>query len=190
MTKKRATLLWLDLEMTGLDPTEDRILEVGAIATDWDFNEIATLASAVKVDGEIIGERMRGEFWKKFAKVRKKLVEQNNEAELTSEEVEKLILKFILENFDSSQPVYLAGNSVYKDREFIKNEWAVLDDMLHYRMLDVSAWKIVFANKFGIEVKKPDRHRAVEDIKGSIEELRVYVDIVSKGMKVKQEDKK
>jgi len=172
---KKASLLWLDLEMTGLDESKDKILEVACIATDWDFNEIAVFESAVKVDEEIVKERMVGDFWKKFSKVKKKLVEQNDSAEFGSEEVEKHILKFVADNFDMSEPIYLAGNSIHQDRKFIKNEWPILDDLLHYRMLDVSAWKIVMINKFGIEFKKADKHRAIEDIRGSIEELKYYM---------------
>ena len=63
---KNAKILWIDLEMTGLNPQKDRILEVAAIATDWDFNEIATFESAVKVDEKILESRMVGEFWDTF----------------------------------------------------------------------------------------------------------------------------
>ena len=64
--KKNAKVLWIDLEMTGLDPEHDRILEVAAIATDWDFNEVATFESAVKVDEELVKKRMVGKFWEEF----------------------------------------------------------------------------------------------------------------------------
>ena len=57
---KKASLLWVDLEMTGLSPAEDRILEVAAIATDWEMNEIATYTAVVKVDDALIKERMVG----------------------------------------------------------------------------------------------------------------------------------
>jgi oligoribonuclease len=174
MTKK-ANLLWLDLEMTGLDAGEDKILEVGVVATDWGFNEITTYESAVKVDPSVIKERMVGDFWKKFAKTKKNLIKQNDEAKLSSEEVGKELLKFVEDNFDTEEPIYLAGNSIYKDREFIKSEWPELEEILHYRMLDVSAWKIVFANKYRVEIKKPDKHRAVSDIRGSIDELKEYL---------------
>ena len=62
---KKAKILWLDLEMTGLDPIEDRIMEVGAIVTDWDFNEIANYESVIKVGPRLVERRMAVEkrFW-------------------------------------------------------------------------------------------------------------------------------
>ena len=74
----RATLLWMDLEMTGLDPKQDRILEVAVIATDWEFNEIAQYTAVTKVDENLVDERMVGEFWEKFPQVRQALVQQND----------------------------------------------------------------------------------------------------------------
>ena len=62
---KKATLLWVDLEMTGLEPKKDRILEVACIATDWDFNEVARMTAVVKVPKSLIKRRMGGEFWEK-----------------------------------------------------------------------------------------------------------------------------
>lgn len=177
MTK--ASLLWCDLEMTGLEAGVDKILEVACIATDWDFNEIATFESAVKVDPKIIDQRMVGDFWNKFSKVKRALEKQNQKAEFTTAVVEQNLSRFVEANFDTSQPIYLAGNSVWKDHEFIRAEWPTLDKLLHYRMLDVSAWKVVLANKLHIEFQKPDRHRALDDIRGSIEEMREYLKHVS-----------
>ena len=59
---KKASLLWIDLEMTGLDPEKDRILEIGAIATDWEFNRIAEMTAVVKVPDALIKKRMVGPF--------------------------------------------------------------------------------------------------------------------------------
>lgn len=67
---KHATLLWIDLEMTGLEPSADRILEIGAIATDWNMKEIARLEAVVKVDHELMSTRMVGAFWDNFSSVR------------------------------------------------------------------------------------------------------------------------
>ena len=64
---KKAKLLWIDLEMTGLDPQKDKILEVAAIATDMKLNEIATYEAVVKVDEEVMKSRMVGEFWRRTA---------------------------------------------------------------------------------------------------------------------------
>ena len=74
---KKATLLWIDLEMTGLVPGKDKILEVAAIATDWDLNEIDSLTAVVKVDEKIIKDRMVGEFWEQNKAAKDGLIAQN-----------------------------------------------------------------------------------------------------------------
>ena len=173
MTKK-AKLLWIDLEMTGLDPVEDRILEVAAIATDWDMNEIATYEAVVKVGPNLMKTRMVGEFWDKYAHVRDALVAQNL-AGKNARSVENELLEFMAEHFDADKPVILAGNSIHQDRKFIDNEWPRLSAKLHYRMLDVTAWKVVMEGKYKKKFAKPEQHRALEDIRGSIEELQYYL---------------
>lgn len=160
--------------MTGLDPTDDRILEVAAIATDWDFKEVARYEAVKKVGPSLMKKRMVGEFWEKFPAVRDQLMAQN-ETGKNGRTVENELLAFIEEHFDSEERVLLAGNSIHQDRKFIVNEWPRLDARLHYRMLDVSAWKVVFDGKYRKKFAKPEAHRALEDIKGSIEELKYYL---------------
>ncbi len=171
MTK--AKLLWVDLEMTGLDPVEDRILEVAAIATDWDYKEIATYEAVKKVGTSLMKRRMVGEFWDKYTNVRDALQSQNETGQ-NGRTVENQLLEFIDENFPADEKIILAGNSIHQDRKFIENEWPRLNARLHYRMLDVSAWKVVFAGKYGKKFAKPEAHRALEDIRGSIEEIKYY----------------
>lgn len=174
---KHAKILWVDLEMTGLDPIEDRILEVAAIATDWDFNEIATFEAAVKVGPRLLESRMKvaAEFWDANPEARDGLITQNDENGRSGRTVENELLAFIDEHFDGEKPTLLAGNSIHQDRKFIANEWARLDKKLHYRMLDVSAWKVVFEGKFKKRFSKPEEHRALGDIRGSIMELKYYL---------------
>ena len=172
----KATLLWVDLEMTGLSPVDDRILEVAAIATDWDFNEYDTYTAIVKCDEELMRERMVGEFWEKNRASFDALMAQNSKGQ-APEIVEKELLKFVKKNFGDT--VYLAGNSIHQDRTFIENEWPKLNAKLHYRMLDVSAWKIFFENALHRSFAKPENHRALDDIRGSIEELKWYRKMIS-----------
>ena len=172
----KATLLWVDLEMTGLSPVDDRILEVAAIATDWDFNEYDTYTAIVKCDEELMRERMVGEFWEKNRASFDALMAQNSKGQ-APEIVEKELLKFVKKNFGDT--VYLAGNSIHQDRKFIENEWPKLNAKLHYRMLDVSAWKIFFENALHRSFVKPENHRALDDIRGSIEELKWYRKMIS-----------
>jgi oligoribonuclease len=169
-----AKLLWIDLEMTGLDPVEDRIVEVAAIATDWEFKEIARYEAVVKVGPALMKKRMVGEFWEKYANVRDALMAQNDDG-TSGRTVENQLLEFVDEHFAPDERVLLAGNSIHQDRKFIENEWPRLNAKLHYRMLDVSAWKIVFEGRYKKKFAKPEAHRALEDIQGSIQELKYYL---------------
>lgn len=165
--------------MTGLDPIEDRILEVAVIATDWEFNEIATYEAVVKVGPRLMEKRMKkgpsAGFFNAYPEVRDALFAQNIEKGRSGRVVENELLAFIAEHFEADVPVLLAGNSIHQDRRFIVNEWPRLDARLHYRMLDVSAWKVVFEGKFKKKFAKPEAHRAMQDIRGSIEELTYYM---------------
>jgi len=174
---KNAKLLWMDLEMTGLDPMEDRILEVAAIATNWDFKEIATYEGIVKVSPRLMERRMKigKDFWDANPQARDGLLKQNLEAGRSGRVIENELLAFIDEHFDGDKPVLLGGNSIHQDKRFIVNEWRRLDERLHYRMLDVSAWKVVFEGKYKKKFAKPGEHRALSDIRGSIVELQYYL---------------
>ena len=169
---KKANLLWMDLEMTGLEPGVDKILEVAVIATDMKLETVATYEAVVKVDEALMRERMVGEFWEKNSKARDVLMEQNAKGKAISE-VEKELIEFM--DKYCTKEVYLAGNSIHQDRKFIEKEMPELNKRLHYRMLDVSAWKIYFENALGKKFVKPENHRALDDINGSIEELKWYL---------------
>ncbi len=169
---KKAKLLWVDLEMTGLDPEKDRILEVAAIATGWDLEPMAEMTAVVKVPESLMRKRMVGEFWEKNAESRDALMEQNAEGGDVLE-VQKQLLQFVEQYF--GKEVILAGNSIHQDRKFIDREWPELAQRLHYRMLDVSAWKVYFEGAKGKKFVKREAHRALDDIQGSIEELKWYL---------------
>ena len=117
---------------------------------------------------------MAGAFWDSYPQVRKALMDQNDSGK-NGRVVENELLEFINEHIGSESKVLLAGNSIHQDRRFIANEWTRLDARLHYRMLDVSAWKVVFEAKFRKKFAKPEQHRALDDIRGSIEELKYYL---------------
>ncbi len=172
-------ILWIDLEMTGLDPAEDRILEVGAIITDWNFKEIATYEAAIKVGPRLVEKRMfkgpAAAFWNSVPETRDALIKQNLEEGRSGRTIENELLAWAKEYFEEGTPIILAGNSIHMDRRFIENEWHRLNAKLHYRMLDVSAWKVVFEGKYGKKFAKREAHRALDDIRGSIEELRYYM---------------
>lgn len=171
---KKANLLWIDLEMTGLSPEEDRILEVAAIGTDWGLEPFCEYVGIVRVDDELIKRRMVGEFWEKNSESRDGLIKQNKSGK-NIEVVEGELLDFLEKNFSKNTKIILAGNSIHQDRKFIEKEMPKLNEKLHYRMLDVSAWKVYFEGALGKQFVKRDMHRALDDIKGSIEELKWYL---------------
>ena len=179
MTKqafKPKQILWVDLEMTGLNPESDVILEIAAIATDWNFKEIATYEGIVQHDVLDLEEKLalNAEFWDQFPETRSDLMEQNMRGK-KPRTVEDELIAFVDEHFDKDKPVLMGGNSIHMDRQFIDEYWPRLAARLHYRMLDVSAWKVVFEGKFGKKFAKPESHRALEDIRGSIDELKYYL---------------
>lgn len=173
---KPKKILWMDLEMTGLDPVRDEILEVAAIVTDWDFREIATFEGVVRHDSAKLKRLLdrNASFWNQHPEARRGLELQNERGKPLAE-VERDLLDFC-DEFCADEPrILLGGNSIHQDRKFIDQWWPTLSKRLHYRMLDVSAWKVVFEGKFGKKFAKPEDHRALEDIRGSIQELKYYL---------------
>lgn len=171
MTKK-PKLLWVDLEMTGLDPAHDRILEVAAIATDWNFDEHAILETVVHQPPKVLDTMNE---WCVAQHGASGLTERVKASEVSEAAAEKLLLTFLDTHFKGEDKIILAGNSIHQDRRFIRKYWPQLDARLHYRMLDVSSWKVVFEGKYKKRFAKPEDHRALEDIRGSIMELQYYL---------------
>ncbi|MCA9324197.1 oligoribonuclease [Candidatus Saccharibacteria bacterium] len=172
---KPTKFLWLDLEMTGLIPEKDVILEVAAEITNVSFETVASYESTVQHDRDIVLRRMQeNSWWKDFPENRDAFVQGLASAK-TLAEVEKELIAVIDEHF-GTEPVVLAGNSIQSDRAFIKQWMPELELRLHYRMLDVTSWKIVMETLYGIEFEKPEVHRAYDDIQASIAELQYYLE--------------
>jgi oligoribonuclease len=167
--------LWVDLEMTGLDPTRDLILEVAAEVTDLDFKTLASYEARVKHDKKKVAELLQANIWYREVPENRDDFLNNLESGKTSELVESELIDFVTKHF-GNEPAILAGNSIHNDRNFIKSYWPSLDLKLHYRMLDVSAWKIVMESKYGLKFEKKGAHRAFDDIQASIAELQYYLD--------------
>ena len=135
---------------------------------------MATYTAVVRVPDELMQRRMVGGFWQKFPEVKVVLTVQNQSGQ-SAAEVQRQLLAFVKEYFDSAERVVLTGNSIHQDRKFIDREWPELSQLLHYRMLDVSAWKLVFEGRYHKKFAKPEAHRALDDIRGSMEELTYYL---------------
>lgn len=168
-------LLWVDLEMTGLDPAQDPILEVAAEVTDFEFNTLANYEAIVKQDKQTVIDRMqKNVWWKDFPENRDEFVRKMDSGK-PSEQVEKELIELIEQQF-GDEPAVLAGNSIHNDRNFIRTQWPQLDLKLHYRMLDVSAWKVFMQGRYGVKFEKREVHRAFDDIQASIAELQNYLE--------------
>jgi oligoribonuclease len=169
-------LLWLDLEMTGLEPTRDVILEVAVILTHFDLTEIAKYETGVKQDETII-RALVGE--KDFFKTRPAETDALIQTSLNGKDqtvIENEIVNLINQYF-VNEPVYLAGNSIHMDRAFIKQYWPKLQSRLHYRMLDVSSFKLWHLGNDREPFVKKEAHTALSDIQESIAELKSYTNI-------------
>lgn len=168
-------LLWVDLEMTGLDPDQDVILEVAAEVTDFKFKTLASYEAIVKQDKQTVVDRMRKNiWWKDYPENRDEFVRKLAGGK-PDEQVERELVELVEQQF-GSEPAVLAGNSIHNDRGFISKHWPQLDLRLHYRMLDVSAWKVFMQGAYGVQFEKKEVHRAFDDIQASIAELQHYLE--------------
>jgi len=168
-------LLWVDLEMTGLDYEKDVILEVAAEVTDFDFKTLASYEAIVAQPQKTVVDRMQKNiWWKDYPANRDEFVEKVATGK-PSEQVEQELIALVQEHF-GDQPAILAGNSIHNDRNFVKYWWPALDLKLHYRMLDVTSLKIFMQGKYGLEFEKKEVHRAFDDIQASIAELQYYLE--------------
>jgi oligoribonuclease len=173
-------LLWMDLEMTGLDPQRDVILEVAVEITDFNFKTLASYEARVQQPKELVVERMqKNTWWADYPANRDEFVQKLDSAK-TSKQVEQEIIELIEQQF-GDEPAVLAGNSIHNDRNFVKQWWPQLDLKLHYRMLDVSAWKVFMQGKYGVQFEKKEIHRAFDDIQASIAELQHYLEWFAHG---------
>lgn len=174
---KPTKLLWVDLEMTGLDARRDVIIEVAAEITDFNFKTLASYEAIVKQDKQVVIDRMQKNiWWKDYPENRDEFVaKMDGDAAKPAEQVERELVELVEQQF-GSEPAVLAGNSIHNDRAFIRQWWPQLDLKLHYRMLDVSAWKVFMQGAYGVEFEKKEVHRAFDDIQASIAELQHYLE--------------
>jgi oligoribonuclease len=172
-------LLWVDLEMTGLDPNKDVIIEVAAEVTDFEFKTLGSYESLVGHPQKLLEERMQANVWWKDYPANRDNFLKNVPTAPSSDQVQKELIAFIEEHF-GDEPAVLAGNSIHSDKKFIEKWWPGVDLKLHYRMLDVTSFKILMQGQGRGEYTKKGIHRAFDDIQASIAELQFYIDKLKK----------
>ncbi len=175
MDRYKSPLVWIDLEMSGLNPQVDSILEIATVVTNNDLEIIAEGPNIVIHQPNEILEAM--DDWNTTQHNGSGLVKAVRESTISVIEAETQTLAF-LQQFTKKRMSPLCGNSVWQDRLFIQRYMRRLDEYLHYRIVDVSSVKEIVRRWYSGNPEekfiKPENHRALEDILYSIAELRHY----------------
>lgn len=168
-SKKR--LVWIDCEMTGLEPSVDTLLEIATIITDYDLN--------ILEHGPVLAIRTSEarlaamDAWNRRTHKKSGLLDRVRTEGVTAAEAEKKTLSFIRRHcYKRTAP--LCGNSIGQDKRFLAKYMPELHDFLHYKVVDVSSIKLLASEWYGKELampKKLELHRALSDIEESIAEL-------------------
>jgi oligoribonuclease len=167
-------LIWIDLEMTGLDPAADRIIEMACIVTDSALNVVAEGPVIAVNQPQALLDGM--DEWNKRTHGGSGLIERVKASTVNEVEAERTMLDFVGRHVPAKRSP-MCGNSICQDRRFLARTMPALEAWFHYRNLDVSTlkelvmrWRPDMANGFS----KKATHRALDDVRESIEELRYY----------------
>jgi len=167
-------LVWIDMEMTGLDPDNDRIIEVAAVVTDANLNVLAEGPVIAVHQSDATLDKMDN--WNKGTHGRSGLIDRVKASTIDEAQAEQQLIAF-LKQWVPANKSPMCGNSICQDRRFMARGMPKLEAFFHYRNLDVSTlkelcrrWKPELASGF----KKAQKHTALADILESIEELRYY----------------
>ncbi|QWD89393.1 oligoribonuclease [Polynucleobacter sp. MWH-CaK5] len=173
-TRKNDRLVWVDMEMSGLQPETDHILEIAMIVTDGDLNIVAEGPVLVVHQEDAVLDRM--DAWNKGTHGKSGLIDKVKASTLTEADVEAECLAFLKQHVKSSISP-MCGNTIHQDRRFMNRYMPKLEAYFHYRNIDVSTikelckrWQPEIAKGFS----KQQAHTALADIIESVEELRYY----------------
>jgi oligoribonuclease len=174
MSKHPDNLIWIDLEMTGLDTDNDRIIEIATIVTDAELNTLAEGPVFAIHQSELVLGKM--DEWNQKQHGGSGLLERVRQSRMDEQEAEAQTIAFLEQYIDSGKSP-MCGNSICQDRRFLARSMPTLEAFFHYRNLDVSTLKEL-ARRWQPEVfkgfSKSGSHLAMDDIRDSINELRHY----------------
>lgn len=174
MAGNSGNLIWIDMEMTGLDPEKERIIEIATIVTDSHLNIIVEGPVFAVHQSDALLNAMDG--WNTKQHHSSGLVKRVQESAVTEAEAEAATLAFLKEHAVAGKSP-MCGNSVHQDRRFLTRYMPNLERFFHYRLLDVSTIKEL-ASRWAPQVyaglQKDSKHLALSDIRDSIEELKYY----------------
>ncbi len=167
-------LVWMDLEMSGLDPKTCVILEIATLITDKDLNLVAQGPALVVYQPQSVLDAM--DDWNKKHHGDSGLAQAVQNSAVTLAEAEQRTLDFIAQ-YCKPKSSPLCGNTIYQDRRFLIEYMPKLEGFLHYRLVDVSTIKELVKRWYGPEFQAPQkkqRHKALDDILETVEELKFY----------------
>ena len=174
MTKNNNNLVWLDMEMTGLDPVNDKIIEIAVIITDPNLEILSEAPVFVIKQDDSLLKNM--DAWNTNTHSKSGLIEKVKHSTTTEKDAEDQLINFLRPYVDKNKSP-MCGNTICQDRRFMANYMPKLEAYFHYRNLDVSVfkelakrWRPELIGKF----KKSAKHEALADIRESIEELKFY----------------
>ncbi|KAK2463145.1 hypothetical protein APHAL10511_004800 [Amanita phalloides] len=173
--EKDDPLVWVDCEMTGLDPRKDKLLEIAVIITNGDLERVDSGINLIIHHEKNVLDNM--DSWCINQHGKSGLTQACLESPHTAEDVTSQVLSYIKQRIPERRVAYLTGNSVHQDRLFLLQEMPEVIDWLHYRIVDVSTIKVLANRWCPQHAFKHDRdgnHRALDDILGSIKELQAY----------------
>lgn len=167
-------LVWMDLEMTGLDPERCTIVEIATLVTEEDLSLVAEGPCLVIHQDEAALAVMDPVVLEMHT--RSGLLDRIRRSNVSLEEAERATLEFILAHCDA-KTAPLCGNSIWKDRHFLERHMKSVAEAVHYRLIDVSTLKELVRRWYPPEFRAPrkkEAHRALDDIRESIDELKWY----------------
>jgi oligoribonuclease len=173
-TSTSGLLIWMDMEMTGLNPEVDTILEMATLVTDDQLNIVAEGPELIVHQEEKWFEHM--DDWNKKQHTESGLWPAVLKSTITLKQAEEETLAFIKKHSKEKHSP-LCGNSIWQDRRFLRRYMASIDKYLHYRNVDVSSFKEMGSRWYpdkGFKKSAADKHRALDDIRESIQELKFY----------------